>query len=45
MNLTYLSSSADWPKLGHLVIEIFFYTLRKRASLGRALQVPEQSYF
>jgi hypothetical protein len=27
-----------------IVNEIFFHTLRKRASLGRALQVPEQSF-
>jgi hypothetical protein len=38
-----LSSSAAIPRLGHSVIETFFYSLRKRARSGRGLQVPEQS--
>jgi hypothetical protein len=31
------------PNLGRSVIETFFYILRKQASFGRALQIPEQS--
>jgi hypothetical protein len=33
-----------WPELGCFVTEIFFYILRKRASLGRAFPVPKQSF-
>jgi hypothetical protein len=40
-----LSSSTAWPKLCRSVIETFFYIEGKRACLGRALQVPEQSCF
>jgi hypothetical protein len=36
-----ISSRAARPKLGRSVNE----TLHKRASLGRSLQVPEQSFF
>jgi hypothetical protein len=34
-----------WPNLRRLFSETVFYMLRKRASLGRALQVQEQSRF
>jgi hypothetical protein len=30
--------------MGRSVIETFFYILRRRASFGRDLQVPEQSF-
>jgi hypothetical protein len=33
------------PKLGRSVSETFFYTLCKRDSLGRDLQVPQPSFF
>jgi hypothetical protein len=40
----WVEESAAKPNLDS-VIETFFYILRKRARLGRALQVPEKSFF
>jgi hypothetical protein len=39
-----LSLNAAWPNLGCSVIEAFFSPFKKCASLGRALQVPKQSF-
>jgi hypothetical protein len=33
-----------WSKLGHLATKTFYNSIRKRDSLGRALQVPKQSF-
>jgi hypothetical protein len=41
---TRIRESGDNTKLGRFVVETIFFTLRKRASLGRALQSSNQSF-